>query len=134
MTNKVHTLEFSRRNLPHWIVADHAYFITLRLKGTLPREVVLTLQKERQQLTDTEDDPDSYVQLQRAQFKRIEQILDSVEEKHHFDRPEIAGMMMESMIWLQESRGWRIYAAVVLSTNIHLLVRSKPHHQLLPKK
>ncbi len=43
----VETVRFSRGNLPHWLVADHAYFITIRLTGTVPKSVVAELQAER---------------------------------------------------------------------------------------
>ena len=41
------TISFHRRRLPHWLVADHAYFVTLCRKGCLPSCVVMDLRKER---------------------------------------------------------------------------------------
>ena len=43
----VETLRFTRGNLPHWLVADHAYFVTIRLAGTISRQVITELQAER---------------------------------------------------------------------------------------
>jgi putative transposase len=40
------------------------------------------------------------------------------------DNPEVAIMLMESMSWL-ETKGWVIYAAVVLSTHMHFLMRNE---------
>ena len=72
------TIAFFRRNLPHWLVADRAYFVTLRLHGTLPRHVVDTMRQEREAILangaqDTEIDD-----LRQKQFQRIEQILDGL--------------------------------------------------------
>jgi len=41
----VETIRFCRGNLPHWLVADRTYFVTMRLNGTLPRSVVEYAQK-----------------------------------------------------------------------------------------
>src|SRR5947209_3381949 len=46
MTREVIT----RRNLPHWYVPGAAHFVTFRLAGTLPRDVVERLQQRKEQL------------------------------------------------------------------------------------
>ena len=40
---------FSRRNLPHWYMPQATHFVTFRLAGTLPRQVLddLAVEKER---------------------------------------------------------------------------------------
>ena len=43
----VQTLSFTRGRLPHWLVAGHAYFVTLCRKGCLPARVVAELRAER---------------------------------------------------------------------------------------
>ena len=42
------TLAFNRRRLPHWLVAGHAYFVTLCRKGSLPARVAAELRAERE--------------------------------------------------------------------------------------
>ena len=39
-------IEFSQRNLPHWFQADAAMFITFRTADSLPREVLMRMQRE----------------------------------------------------------------------------------------
>ena len=41
------TIEFRRRRLPHWLVAEHAYFVTLCRKGSLPARVAAELRAKR---------------------------------------------------------------------------------------
>ncbi len=48
--SKVLTLAFHRGRLPHWLVADHSYFVTLCRKGCLPARVVAELRDERKDL------------------------------------------------------------------------------------
>ncbi len=47
MIERVQTLSFTRGRLPHWLVAGHAYFVTLCRKGCLPARVVEELREER---------------------------------------------------------------------------------------
>ncbi len=48
MTGTNPTLVFLRRRLPHWLVAEHAYFVTLCRKGCLPARVTAELRAERE--------------------------------------------------------------------------------------
>ena len=113
------TLRFFRRKRPHWLVADRAYFVTIRLKNTLPKHVLEEL-KEQQQGSRESD-----LSKRREQFVRIEQFLDASDvDARLLDNPEVADMLMENLSWF-ETRGWMIYAAVVLSTHMHMLMRNE---------
>lgn len=115
------TLKFYKRNLPHWIVANKTYFVTIRLHGTLPKAVVKELQEENRILRECSADADKMMVMKRSQFRRIEKILDSKNSMvHYLDDPLIAGLIFNNLGWLKK-RGWHIHAATVLSTHIHLL-------------
>ncbi len=119
------TLKFFRRNLPHWLVADRSYFVTLRLHGTLPREVVRSLQEEREALLASHPDPQAVLELQRHQFVAVEKILDAAGANNNWlALPELAFLVMENFNWFRE-KGWRVYVAVVMSTHVHMLMRSE---------
>jgi len=47
MVERYQTLSFTRGRLPHWLVAGHAYFVTLCRKGCLPERAVAELRAER---------------------------------------------------------------------------------------
>ena len=115
------TLRFVRRSLPHWIVADASYFVTIRLAGTLPRAVVEAMRDEREAAGDDEQ---SRLDLARKQFVRIESILDSdAQQRMDLAAPEVAQRCMKNLQWLRE-RGWHIYAATVLGNHAHVLMRN----------
>jgi len=40
--------EYYHRHLPHWQPVGATFFVTFRLKGTLPFEVIQTLKEERE--------------------------------------------------------------------------------------
>ncbi|MEN7973850.1 MAG: hypothetical protein ABFR47_08455, partial [Verrucomicrobiota bacterium] len=123
--NMADTIKFYRRNLPHWLVTDHSYFVTIRLKGTLPKEIVAEHKQEREQLRTSGADRKLLDEARRRQFRKLEQMLDSLDqEKRWLDNCTVAAMVMENLEWLR-GRGWKIYAATVLSTHIHLLMRNE---------
>jgi len=110
------TLKFTRRNLPHWMVADRTYFVTIRLKNTLPTDVLEQLRADRLKEPDKE-------KSRRDEFLMIERILDAYTGECLLDNPDVAAIVVESITWF-EKKGWVIYAATILSTHIHLLMRN----------
>jgi hypothetical protein len=120
------TLKFSRRNLPHWLVADRSYFVTIRLHGSLPVDVVTELVAERDQLVEVGADSSQVYALQRRQFLRVEKIMDCASaENQWLKNPAVADLVMKNLDWLHVQKGWRIYAAVILSNHVHLLMRNE---------
>ena len=108
--DKPYTLKFTRRNLPHWLVADHSYFVTLRLKGSLPKSVIEDFHRQRSDATDESQ----AIETARRQFASIERILDSASGADWLTAPDVAAIVWKSLDWLR-GRGWLIYAAVLMS-------------------
>jgi hypothetical protein len=134
------TLRFYRRNLPHWVVADGTFFVTIRQAGTLPRHVIVELQAERQRLLDANTPEQDYLDTLRKQFIRIERILDACGPSEvqpvaatgsHFyhgilTTPKVADILLDSLARLEdEAHGWDIHAAVVMSNHAHLLLHNR---------
>ena len=92
------TLKFVRRNLPHWIVADRSYFVTVRLDGSLPAEVVKQLQYERECLNP--DDELALDQLKRKQFQKLEACLDQAKfSSDWLKQPDVADLVFDNFCW-----------------------------------
>jgi len=123
----VETIRFIRRDLPHWLVADRTYFVTLRLYGTLPNSLVRELSEERAQLEASGCcDQDIWLNLHRAQFAKIDAILDSKDNDIHWLTKEgVPEIILNSFDWLEKEAGWKIYAATVLSTHVHVVMRNE---------
>ena len=122
--DKPTTLKFTRRNLPHWLVADHSYFVTLRLKGTLPKSIAEQLQTERNRLNESGADETQSINLLRRQFASVEKILDSISDIQWLANPKVAPIVWSNLDWLR-GRGWLIYASVLMPNHIHLLMRNE---------
>jgi putative transposase len=124
------TLSFTRRNLPHWLVAERTHFVTFRLHGSLPRSVLVELRLERERLRQqfTESDP-AWQTFLRQEFLRIERILDTAQVGANWlAQSAVAQMVFENFAWLEKTRGWRIWAGVVMSNHVHLLLRNEAGH------
>ena len=116
------TIAFFRRSLPHWLVADRAYFVTLRLHGTLPRHVVEALRDERERLGA--EDADRQSALRKEQFTRIEALLDGLKwPDEGLCQWRVGNMLLDNLDWLRD-RGWRVFSAVLMNTHAHILMRS----------
>lgn len=121
----VETLKFRRGNLPHWLVADHTYFVTIRLINTIPKSVVAELEAQRTALAHLPSTAPQRTNLARQQFVRIDQILHAVDPSRDWlTRPGIPEIILDNLVWLEWQRGWRINAATVLSNHVHLLLRN----------
>jgi len=121
----VDTLAFFRRNLPHWLVAERAYFVTLRLHGTLPRHVVEEMRRERERAESEGDDPEHLDDVRRRQFARIEAILDGLQfAGQGLCQEEVGTMLLSNLDWLR-GRGWTVFAATLMKTHAHVLMRNQ---------
>ena len=128
MSETPSTLKFTRRNLPHWLVADRSYFVTLRLHGSLPKVVTRQLRDERESLIARKPAPtqNELTDLQRKHFLRIESILDCASSENNWlANSDVAELIMGNLSWLHDKRGWRIYAACVMSNHLHILMRNE---------
>ncbi len=119
----VETISFTRRRLPHWQVCGRSYFVTFRLRGSLPIELVLSLKKEREELQKRAAEEDEIIEFQRYEFKKIEAVLDSVNNDVNgfLGREDIAPMLMDSFENLEKIYCWRFPSYVIMPNHVHCL-------------
>jgi putative transposase len=112
--------------MPHWLVADHTYFVTIRLAGTIPRALLNALKVERKTLADAAESEDARQDLLRKQFVRIEKVLDAHNpDRHWLTQPPVATAFFDALPWLEDSaRGWDIYATTLMGTHAHMVLRN----------
>jgi REP element-mobilizing transposase RayT len=119
------TVRFYRRNLPHWLVAERTHFVTIRLHGTIPAQVVEELRAERESLLRiAATDERRQLDLQRRQFLRVEGILDACRNENAWLRePAVVKGVMGNLDWLR-NRGWLLLAVVAMPNHMHMLMRN----------
>jgi REP element-mobilizing transposase RayT len=108
----VNTISYRRGRLPHWIVADRAYFVTITQKGSIPAYRLAEINEN--------------IKIESARFVEIDQILDKQPESFRvLTYGSIAKEIVTSLAWLEsDERGWIMYAACVMPSHIHLVMRN----------
>jgi len=102
----------SRGYLPHFDGGEIPQFVTFRLAGSLPREV---LAKWREDLRNENCDSDA------ALRKRVELFLDQGYGKCHLRDPRVAELVQDSLMFFDGVR-YRLSAWVVMPNHVHLLL------------
>ena len=123
---------FHTRNvLPHLKREGGAYFVTFRLAGTLPAELIQQLKRERElilqqaliakrPLTWHEQE-----ELFRWYSSRVDTYLDAGHGESFLGRPEIADLVAGALKFFEGQR-YKLRAWVVMPNHVHAVVRPMP--------
>ncbi len=96
---------FHRRSLPHWYMPHAAHFITYRLAGTLPAEVLRQLKElkekllRRKHLTPL---PETSTSGSWVVFEAYERYLDQVRTINWLGNPQIASMIRQNLYYMMD--------------------------------
>jgi putative transposase len=121
MIRKPQTLAFWQGHLPHWEVEGGRYFVTLHLRGAIPREGCQRIIEIRQQVERlTSAKPNEWLQLQRRIFKEMESWLDRAAYVPYFRDPNLATMVVEALEHRQRRGDWNLFEYVVMPNHLHL--------------
>jgi REP element-mobilizing transposase RayT len=139
-------IEFSERNLPHWFQVDAAMFITFRTSDSLPREVVMRMQRELEEWLSFRKLPlelaaftlgpkqPNHEQLlanlstaDRKQFRAIADrlfhgALDECHGKCVLKRPELANIVASAILH-QADEMYDLDCFVVMPNHVHAIVQ-----------
>jgi REP element-mobilizing transposase RayT len=117
--------EYYHRHLPHWQPRGATFFVTFRLKDSLPREVIESLREENELKKQTlekiseaehakQDDLD-----ERRFFVRWDSLLDRADfGPRWLSQPEIAGTVKEALHY-RDGREYDLYAFCIMSNHVH---------------
>ena len=105
--------------LPHWDVFGRPIFLTIHLKGAIPREAAADIRREAAELSDRHDT--EHARRLRLIFRRMEEWLDRRDQAAVLTRPGISELLSEA-IATREARGWwRVLHWTVMPSHLHLL-------------
>ncbi|MFK7774045.1 MAG: transposase [Saprospiraceae bacterium] len=117
------------RKLPHWQRTDAAYFITFRLNGSLPKEVIETLKDKRYyQKTKLLNLGFSELeiaiklrQLYEVYFGKFDNLLDhSTTGPHHLKNDSIAKIIADAIMYFNNER-YVVINFCIMSNHVHLI-------------
>jgi REP element-mobilizing transposase RayT len=117
--------EFYRRHLPHWQPQSAVFFVTFRLKHSLPYEVIESLQDEHERarvalhnLSVTDRASQNALDDQRY-FDQWEEHLDNAEfGPRWLSQPEIAGLVKEALHY-RDGKVFDLHAYCIMSNHVH---------------
>jgi putative transposase len=125
----------SRGALPHLKREGASYFVTFRLAGTLPKEIVLGLKREREAILQealAHNRPLTWNE-QRELFNWYSERVDSYLDAGHGDcrlkRPEVAKLVADALRFFDGER-YDLHAWVVMPNHVHVVVHPEPPHTL----
>jgi putative transposase len=98
----------TRRNLPHWYVSEAAHFVTFRVCGSLPREVLDRLQVEQQNelraLGESASRRTERIRLAKKWFGRYDAELDRGAASTFLRDPRVAAQVRRSLYHLHGAK------------------------------
>ncbi len=128
------------RNLPHWHPANATFFITFRLAGSLPQEVLEALQNEKEQaekqLTQTfsgERLQTERYNLFKKMFARYDEHLAQSNHPRWLADPSIAEIVRREIHALHPEH-YRLICYCIMPNHVHLLVDMHNIPEPLPLK
>ncbi len=114
---------FYRRRLPHWQPPDATIFLTWRLYGSLPREVLERLSREARLIQkEAEDSKSNWLGHEHPRFKSLEQHLDHANYGPTWLKDEkLAALVIDSLFHFAHVR-YELIAFVVMANHVHILL------------
>ena len=122
---------FYRRRLPHYQPSEATYFVTYRLSGSLPTEVVIRLKNEIEQLEKssnkiiTNKNPKLEIKnYYSLYFSKFDALLDENKKGPRWmKQPEIADLV-DSAIRYRDGREYDLFTSTVMPNHVHQIFRT----------
>ncbi|RRA98565.1 transposase [Larkinella rosea] len=116
------------RNLPHFQPLEAAYFITMRLYGSMPKHLIELLKEEqevvRNRLSASEDTESELYQHQKRYFARFDSFLDRPDNGPYWlSEPAIAEIVKEALHH-RAGMEYGLIAFCLMSNHLHLVIHT----------
>jgi putative transposase len=118
-----------RRFLPHHLPPGHAFFITFRLAGSLPKEVLLCLQEEKALLEReaaqrrAAGQPDDAYHRQRQWFGHFDTCLDTTRSgPAYLNQTAFAAILVQAFSFYQQRQAADVLAYCIMPNHVHLVL------------
>ena len=118
-------LIYYERNLPHRLPAGEAIFLTFRLAGSLPSEVLARMRAEAELLQKSGEaqGPGRFYNEQKRYFGRFDDLLARAEYGPTWLRkPEVASLVAQSLHYF-DGKSYELLAYCLMPNHVHLVVR-----------
>ena len=133
-------MEFYRRKLPHWQISGAEYFVTIRLAGTLPGQVIQELKELRKKVVkiDAEKIPVSNQDklkrnIESKFFKKYEELLDQATTGPTWLRENGVAEIVKEALHFRDNEVYELYAYCIMSNHVHIVFRHLDNESLSGK-
>jgi REP element-mobilizing transposase RayT len=120
---------YYKRNLPHFQPPGYAFFITFRLHGTLPKEVVIRLKamkEEKLKLVSGYDNSNvkikKYSELKKEYFKLYDSYLDKASMGSSWLKDKRVAEIVKSSIHFRDEKEYELIAYTIMPNHVHLVI------------
>lgn len=111
--------EFYRRRLPHVQLGGATYFVTFRLKGSLPKEI---LQKLAQEVERIKKLPKENLDLEQHRwFEKFDNYLDQTSEEEAFFKDEKIAKLITEAIFYRHRKVYDLISFCIMPNHVHLI-------------
>jgi REP element-mobilizing transposase RayT len=127
---------YYQRNLPHIMPAGATLFITFRLAGSLPAQVIEQLKREYAQPELAQKDAAQSYARRRRYFGALGQLLDTdLDGPTWLHQPAVAAIVAEALHY-RAGREYTLWAYCLMANHVHVLlslleVPAQPFHRTL---
>lgn len=119
---------YYKRNLPHYQPQGFAFFITFRLYGTLPADVIKRLKEIKQERLKRIAEYDNavvrkekYYKLKSKYFKLYDDYLDKAKSGSNWLKdPKIAGIVKDA-IHFRDEKEYNLIAYTIMPNHVHII-------------
>ena len=117
----------TRRNLPHWYVPGMAHFITYRLAGTIPIQVMERLRRERQKLLKRPPESGNYAAGHKARvhkqfFASYDQYLDQPSHINWLARSDVSAIIRENL-YFHDGQKYHLLEYCAMPNHVHVVLQ-----------
>jgi len=117
---------YYRRNLPHYQPIGYTYFVTYRLSGSLPVEVIKKLKGERENqlreisgISDKSLQQENYKRIQSAYFGKFDKLLDASDYGPTWLRQKEIAQIVKDAIHFYDSKKYDLICYTIMSNHVH---------------
>ncbi len=123
--------EYYRRNMPQWQPSDGVFHLVMRLHGSLPKKVLLQLQREYQQRLDelrqadlSEQECKAAIRQEQAfYFGKFDALLDGSQTGPFWlKETQIATIVQDCFLYWHDKQRYKLVAFTVMPNHVHAIL------------
>ena len=115
-------MNYYKRHLPHWQPEGAEFFITFRLTGSLPKEVVEKLRQQRKKFNE-QSESRYKKEIQKKIFQKYEDLLDRAESGPAWLKNEKIYEIVKNALQYYDQKKYDLYAYCIMPNHVHLVFK-----------